>query len=228
MTMKENQQTIYTAYLAFKATENYGALPESKRTAMAEEAEDALQKVKECEVTTRGVYLTTGFRADTDFMLWWIAPSPDAIQTGLRVLNHTELGRRSKASWSFMGLHRPAEFHKDHSPAFVQGVPPKHTVCVYPFTRTPEWYLLPADKRRELLTSHGGLGDDFGDILTNTTMAFGLGDDEWMLAFEAEEIGRIVDMVRKLREAEARLYTSREIPFISGVRTTIGAVIDSL
>lgn len=228
MTEERDQQSIYTAYLAFKATENFGALPEAVRTAMAEEAENVLQEVLEQEITTRGVYLTTGFRADTDFMLWWIAPSPDAIQAGLRLLNRTELGRRSKASWSFMGLHRPAEFHRDHSPAFVQGVAPKQTICVYPFTRTPEWYLLPPEKRRELLTSHGGLGDDFGDILTNTTMAFGLGDDEWMLAFEAEEIGRIVDMVRKLREAEARLYTLREIPFISGVRTTIGEVIDSL
>lgn len=228
MTEKQNQQTIYTAYLAFKATENYGALPEDKRACMAEEAEAVLDKAKENEITTRGVYLTTGFRADTDFMLWWIAPSPDAIQAGLRLLHHTELGQRSKASWSFMGLHRPAEFHRDHAPAFVKGEPPKHTICVYPFTRTPEWYLLPPDKRRELLTSHGGLGEDFGDILTNTTMAFGLGDDEWMLAFEAEELGRIVDMVRKLREAEARLYTLREVPFITGIRTTITEVINSL
>lgn len=88
--------------------------------------------------------------------------------------------------------------------------------------------MLPGEKRRQLLTEHGGLGAGFDDVLTNTTMAFGLGDDEWMLAFEADELGRIVDMVRKLREAEARLYTKRETPFISGVRMSITEVIESL
>lgn len=220
--------TVYTAYLAFKTTENFSTLPEEERQAMAQEAEAVLETVKENEVTTRGVYLTTGFRADTDFMLWWIAPSPQAIQAGLRLLNRTRLGRRIKASWSFMGLVRPAEFHRDHSPAFLRGEPPKGTICVYPFTRTPEWYLLPGEKRRQLLTEHGELGAGFDDVLTNTTMAFGLGDDEWMLAFEADELGRIVDMVRKLREAEARLYTKRETPFISGVRMSITEVIESL
>lgn len=228
MSTMTDQQSIYTAYLAFKARENFSALPEAERKAIVEEAEAVLQEVNDNDVSTRGIYLTTGFRADTDFMLWWIAPSPEAIQAGLRLLNKTELGRRIEASWSFMGLHRPAEFHRDHSPAFVQGVPPKETICVYPFTRTPEWYLLEPEKRRELLTYHGDLAGDFDDILTNTTMAFGLGDDEWMLAFEAEELGRIVDMVRRLREAEARLYTLREIPFISGIRTTIAEVIDSV
>lgn len=117
--------TVYTAYLAFKATENFSTLPEEERQAMAQEAEAVLETVKENEVTTRGVYLTTGFRADTDFMLWWIAPSPQAIQAGLRLLNRTRLGRRIKASWSFMGLVRPAEFHRDHSPAFLRGEPTK-------------------------------------------------------------------------------------------------------
>ena len=64
-------------------------------------------------------------------MLWWIAPFAQAIQAGLRLLNRTRLGRRMKASWSFMGLVRPAEFHRDHSPAFLRGEPPKGTICVY-------------------------------------------------------------------------------------------------
>lgn len=221
-------RSTYVAYLAFKTTENFGSLTPNMRKTMAQEVEQVIQDITESDVSTRGTYLTTGFRADTDFMLWWIAPTPDAIQSALSRLGKTELGRRIKASWSFMGLHRPAEFHRDHAPAFIQGKPPQRTICVYPFTRTPEWYLLPPDERRELLTSHGQLGADFDDVLTNTTMGFGLGDDEWVLAFEAEDLGRIVDMIRKLREAEARLYTLNEVPFISGIRMSIEDIINSL
>lgn len=223
-----NTMQTYVAYLAFKAKERLSSLGSDERTRMVEEISRLFNNSAENELKTRGVYLTTGFRADTDFMIWWIAPTPQAIQAGIKALNQSELGRRIEASWSFVGLHRPAEFHHDHSPAFVQGIPPKETICVYPFTRTPEWYLLPSAERRELLTSHGQLGADFDDVLTNTTMGFGLGDDEWVLAFEADDLGRIVDMIRKLREAEARRYTSREIPFISGVRMSIEEVIHNL
>lgn len=229
MTLQTNDNaSVYTAYLAFKTTDNFGTLTPTHRKAMADEVNAFLNKSGNADLTTRGVYLTTGFRADTDLMFWWIAPTPEVIQTGIRDLGRTELGRYIEASWSFMGLHRPAEFHRDHAPAFVQGTPPSRTICVYPFTRTPDWYLLPANDRRELITTHGQMGKDFGDVLTNTTMGFGLGDDEWVLAFEAEELGRIVDMIRKLREAEARRYTLNEVPFISGIRMNIGDVIDHL
>lgn len=224
----EKNGSIYVAYLAFKTTENFGSLTPQLLSTMSNEVEKVLQDLTDSGVTVRGSYLTTGFRADTDFMLWWIAPNPEAIQAGIKALSRTELGRRIKASWSFMGLHRPAEFNRDHAPAFVQGLPPSRTVCVYPFTRTPEWYLLPPSERRDLLTSHGQLGNDFGDILANTTMGFGLGDDEWVLAFEADDLSRIVDMIRKLREAEARRYTLREIPFISGIRMNIKEIINSI
>ena len=35
------------------------------------------------ELTTRGIYVTSPFRADTDLMVWWITPTPDAIHDGL-------------------------------------------------------------------------------------------------------------------------------------------------
>jgi chlorite dismutase len=73
----------------------------------------------------------------------------------------------------------------------VKGDPPKKYLNVYPFVRTPEWYLLPPEERAELLREHGVAGREFPDVLANTTSAFGINDWEWILAFEADELDRL-------------------------------------
>jgi chlorite dismutase len=156
-------------------------------------------------------------------MMWWVGPSPDDHQELLAAFRRTPLGRRLDLSWAFMGLVRPAEFTADHAPAFVRGEAPKRYACVYPFVRAPEWYLLPAEQRAELLREHGEMGREFPDVLANTTSAFGLGDWEWILAFEADDLSRIVDCIRRLRQAEARRYTKEEVPFVTGIRKDLAA-----
>jgi len=130
----------------------------------------------------------------------------------------TALGKRLDLTWAFMGMVRPAEFSRDHVPAFVRGEPPRPYVCVYPFVRSVEWYLLPAEERRDLLVEHGVMGREFPQVLANTTSNFGIGDWEWILAFESDRLDRIVECIRRLREAEARRYTKEEVPFITGIR----------
>jgi chlorite dismutase len=94
--------------------------------------------------------------------------------------------------------------------------------------RTPEWYLLDPERRRSLLIEHGRMGRDYPDVRANTVSAFGLGDYEWLLAFEADDVGRIVDLIRHLRAAEARLYTKNELPFITGLRRPLAEILAEL
>jgi chlorite dismutase len=65
-------------------------------------------------------------------------------------------------------------------------------------------------------------------VLPNTTSAFGLGDWEWILAFEADDLTKIVDCIRRLREAEARRYTKLDVPFVVGIRTELGEALRNL
>ena len=58
--------------------------------------------------------------------------------------------------------------------------------------------------------------------------AFALGDYEWILAFEAEELHRIVDLMRELRASRARLHVREEIPFFTGPRVNVGAAVAAL
>jgi chlorite dismutase len=81
------------------------------------------------------------------------------------------------------------------------------------------YYLLPKWEREALLRDHGLAGHEFvPGILTIGVHAFGLGDYEWLLSFETDNLGLLVDCVRRLRDCKARLYMQHEWPFIVGRR----------
>ena len=194
----------------------------------AENEWETLFKEFDDRVTLRGIYTAQGFRPDADVLLWWVGASPDDLQALFSRFRRTLLGRRLELTWSFLGAARPAEFNPQHSPAFLRGEKPRKYLCVYPFARTPEWYLLPPEERSALLKEHGEMGREFPDVLPNTTSGFGLGDWEWILAFEAEELHRIVDCIRRLRDAGARRFTREEVPFVIGIRRQLGPAVRDL
>lgn len=217
-------ETIYALYPVFKGREEAPGLD----VGPAADEVEALFGSWGDSVTVRGTYSTVGFRADADLMLWLLGPSAEAVQDALVAFRRTAVGRVLSLTWSFMGVVRPAEFTADHLPAFVRGEPPRRYLNVYPFVRMPEWYLLPREERAAMLREHGEIGRRFPDVLANTTSAFGLNDWEWILAFEADELDRIVDCIRALREAEARRYTKEEVPFVTGIRKDVRSVLADL
>ena len=89
-------------------------------------------------------------------------------------------------------------------------------MCVYPFVRSYEWYLLPDEERRAMLVEHGQMAREYPDVRANTVASFALGDYEWILAFEADELHRIVDLMRELRASTARRHVREELPVLHG------------
>jgi chlorite dismutase len=179
---------------------------------------DLLDKLAADDVVTRGVYDVSGFRADADLLVWWHSPTPEGLQDAYTRFRRTRFGRRLDPVWSQVALHRPAEFNKGHVPAFMADEEPRGYVCVYPFVRSYEWYLLPDDERRALLAEHGQMARAYPDVRANTVSSFALGDYEWILAFESDELHRIVDLMRHLRGSETRRHVREEIPFFTGPR----------
>ena len=179
-------------------------------------------------VVTRGVYDIQGMRADADYLLWTIAPTSDELQEAYATFRRTRLGRASEPAWSAMALHRPAEFNKGHIPAFLAGEEPRGYVCVYPFVRSYEWYLLNPAERRRMLAEHGLMAREYPDVRANTVASFALSDYEWLLAFEADELHRIVDLMRHLRGAAARRHTRIETPFFAGRRKPPAQLVTDL
>ena len=220
-----NELVRYVMWSVFKVTR---PVDPSAREALAAEVDDLLTQLGDKGVLTRGVYDVAGLRADADFMFWWVAPTSGDLQDAYQRFRQTSLGRHCEPVWSQMALHRPAEFNKSHIPAYLAGEDPKAFVCVYPFVRSYEWYLLPDEERREMLAGHGQMARDYPDVRANTVASFALGDYEWILAFEADELHRIVDLMRHLRGSAARRHVREEVPFYTGSRKPVSELVATL
>jgi hydrogen peroxide-dependent heme synthase len=219
-----NDKIVYTMWSVFRAEP--GRLDD--RDTAATELAEYLDALSDKGVTVRGVYDVAGLRADADFLVWWHAEEIEQLQAAYSGLRRTALGRASSPVWSQAALHRPAEFNKSHIPAFVAGEQARRYVCVYPFVRSYEWYLLPDEERRGMLAEHGHMARDYPDVRANTVPAFALGDYEWILAFEADELDRIVDLMRHLRGSSARRHVRDEIPFYTGPRVAPAELVANL
>ena len=180
------------------------------------------------DIVVRGWYDIAGMRADADILLWTHGPTADALQAVYHDVRRSGLGRHLAPVWSNVGMHQPAEFNKSHVPAFLAGERARGYLCLYPFVRSYEWYLLPDEERRALLVEHGMMGRDFPDVRANTVSSFALGDYEWLLAFEADDLPRIVELMRHLRGSGARRHVREETPFFTGPRRPIAELIADL
>jgi len=208
-----NSTIRYTVWSVFRLRDVLG---DADRGAEAAEVTHLLEKLAADDVVTRGVYDLSGIRADADLLVWWHAATPEQVQDAYNRFRRTGFGRRLDPVWSQLAMHRPAEFNKGHVPAFMAEEEARGYICVYPFVRSYEWYLLPDDERRAMLAEHGQMGREYADVRANTVASFALGDYEWILAFEADELHRIVDLMRHLRASTARRHVREEIPFYTG------------
>jgi peroxiredoxin len=220
-----NNVIRYTAWSVFRSVRPVGELD---RQSLAAEVAELFDQLVAKDVVVRGTYDVSALRADADLMVWWHAPSADLLQDAYSRLRRTRLGGHLQPVWSNMALHRPAEFNKSHVPAFLADEPPRAYVCVYPFVRSYDWYLLPDEDRRRMLADHGKMARGYPDVRANTVASFSLGDYEWILAFEADELHRIVDLMRHLRASDARRHVREEVPFYTGRRRTPTELLSSL
>ncbi|MER7070685.1 hydrogen peroxide-dependent heme synthase [Terrabacter sp. NPDC000476] len=223
--MREINDTIrYCMWSVFSAVTPLG----DDRDKHVAELEAFLEEVAGEGVVVRGLYDVAGLRGDADFMVWWHAETIEALQSAYHRLLRTELGSHLEPVWSAAALHRPAEFNKSHIPAFMADEVSRKYVCVYPFVRSYEWYLLDDGERRDLLREHGQMARDYPDVRANTIASFALGDYEWLLAFEADELHRIVDLMRELRASRARMHVREEIPFFTGPKVEPAQLVANL
>ena len=220
---REINETIrYTCWAVFART---GIAPPPGAAA---ELSAVVAKLEKDDVIVRGFYDVSAMRADADLMIWLHAPTAEQVQAAVREIRLTSLADSMELEFSTMGIHRPAEFNKGHVPAFMAGIEPCEWVCMYPFVRSYDWYLIPEEERRAMLVEHGMMGRDYTMIKSNTVAAFALGDYEWVLALESPELHEIVDMMRQLRSSQARRHVREEIPFYTGRLIDAATAVDIL
>jgi chlorite dismutase len=174
-------------------------------------------------------YTTLGLRDDADFLFWFASKSVDEIQDAISKLYLTVFGKYITPSLVYLSCTRPSIYAKKGTTiSFVADNEPKKYVVVYPFTKTREWYLLPRAQRQKMMDEHIDLGKKYPQIILNTTYSFGIHDEDFMLAFETDDLRDFQNLIMDLRETKVSTYVKVDTPMIVCVKKDIIPLISSL
>ena len=179
-------------------------------------------------------YSTAGLKADTDFVLWRISSTPDVFQEQTKLMNKSRLGGYLSTSHSFLAMTKRSmyidkldPFHTAESRTHI--IPGKRKyLFIYPFVKSRDWYLLPVERRQEIMDVHIRAGNKYPSVKLNTTYSFGLDDQDFVVAFETEEPKDFLDLVMELRETESSKYTVRDTPIFTCIQMPMEQILDQL
>lgn len=190
---------------------------------IAEHAEDKL-------IRTFGLY---GIRSDCDFMIWQATYDLDDLRLLNSQLRRSLMGPYLRESSSFLSMTKRSVYvgknaRGAHDPRLVITPDDKKYLFVYPFVKTRPWYALPLEDRKRMMAEHIRVGLKYPSVSLNTTYSFGLDDQEFVVAFETDNIADFLDLVQELRETEASSYTLRDTPMFTCVAQSIGEILEAL
>jgi len=256
--------SIFAAFWLYRLDPAWRRLKPDAQRAGKEAFTRALAE-RDPRVTLRGAYSLVGLRNDADLLLWAHGTDLDAMQRLAVDLSHTGLGQYLTSAYTYIGVVGGGRYDPEHRPSFLRGMPPRNFLSMYPFTKTSEWYLLPYERRREMMADHGRLGRKYtvpreaqdtagqghgapnsghtakpaitvaepasaagGTVLSNTVDAYGLGDYEFIVAFESDDPAELCRMVEELRTVEVRRFTKVDTPIFLGRRREPADVLADL
>ncbi len=223
--MSENNDQYYFNFSFFKVDPKWRWMADLAKEESAKEVEIV---IKNSGIMFRS-YSNLGLRDDADFLFWFAAKSVEEIQKVIEKLYKTVFGKYIIPSLTYLSCTRPSLYVQEQKPqGFVSGTEPKKHVIVYPFTKTREWYLLSKEKRQEIMDEHIAISKKYPQIILNTTYSFGIHDEDFMLAFEVDDIRDFQDLIMDLRESQVSTYVKNDIPMIVSVKKDIIPLISSL
>jgi chlorite dismutase len=167
-----------------------------------------------------------GTRGDADLMLLAEAENLDRIHEFHVVLQQSGLMRWCAQPHSFLGMRKASEYSDDerHRPRAFRG----KYVFVYPFVKTRAWYALDRDERWRIMQEHIRVGRETPTVDNHTTYSFGLDDQEFVVAFDTDDVGAFLDLVQRLRTTEASAFTLRDTPSFTCLRTSVERAVNAL
>ena len=223
--MSEEDGQYYFNFSFFKVDPKWRWMADLAKEESGKEVENIL---KNSRIMFRS-YSNLGLRDDTDFMFWFAAKTVQEIQTVSEKLYKTVFGKYIIPSRTYLSCTRPSLYVEEQKlTGFLAGDTPKKHVIVYPFTKTREWYLLPKEKRQEIMDEHINVSKKYPQVVLNTTYSFGIHDEDFMLAFEVDDIKDFQDLIMDLRETQVSTYVKNDIPMIVCAKKDVVPLISSL
>ncbi len=204
-----------------------------RRRSAAERAADKAEFAAACNEFSSTHYLRAyslvGTRGDCDLLVRAIAPSLDPIHELHVLLNQSGLMRWADVPHSYLALTKESPYsdQPDQPLAPRDGADSKYLI-VYPMWKKREWYMLSAEERMRVMRDHIAVARRFTGIETNTAYSFGLDDQEFVVAFDADDPSEFLDLVQELRSTESSAYTASETPIFTCIRSSVERALDAL
>lgn len=234
---EQPQRRQFVTFGCYKVDPLWRRLPEKERTQGKHEFCEVVKEYVDKGVEEGAIilpYSTIGIRGDTDFFLWRISYSLEALQEMGGKLLATGLGNYLHTPYSYLSMTKRSLYlagHQHEGQADSRGtlVPGQFKyIFVYPFVKTRAWYLLTEATRMGMMKEHIAVGHKYPSVKLNTTYSFGLCDQDFVVAFESDNPADFVDLVMELRASQGSEYTVRDTPIFTGVRGGIDDVLNTL
>ena len=174
-----------------------------------------------------------GLRSDCDLMLWQATYDVDDLQNVSSRIRRSAMGPYLRETHAFLSMTKRSVYvgkqaRGAHDPRLVITPEDKKYLFVYPFVKTRAWYALPLDERKRMMNEHIRIGITYPSVKLNTTYSFGLDDQEFVVAFETDEVADFLDLVQDLRETEASRYTLRDTPMFTCVARPLEEILEAI
>ena len=205
--------------LFFQVDPAWRRLSEEERCAGRREFACIVEQATERDGVKTFAYSTLGLKVDADFMLWRIADSLDQLQEMLSRLLQTGLGRYLRVTHNLFGMTRPSTYTRRRTTQ-EQAIDERERLryfTVYPFSKTTEWYLMSKDARQGMMNEHMRVGHEYAEVRQVLLYTFGLDDQEFVVAYETDDLYSYQGLLMALRSTEARRYTLKDQPIFTAI-----------
>lgn len=223
---QQQPPTYYLNFTFFKVDPKWRWLNEIGKDEAAKEFATLIE-VANTKMKVR-TYSTVGLREDADMMVWMISDSIEKTQILASKIYTTVFGKYVTPSYVYLSSNRPSIYSSRVTPGFMTDEEPLKYVIVYPFIKSREWYLLPFEQRREMMEEHIAVGRKFPQVRLNTTYSFGIDDQDFMLAFETQDVPAFQELIMQLRETQVSRYVVRDTPMLLCVHKKPEDILKSL
>ena len=222
----KKEEQLFLNFSFFKVDPKWRWLNEIGKEEAAKEFENLLEVAN----TKMKVipYSTIGLRSDADFMLWMIADTIEKMQILTSKIYFTVLGKYIEPSQIYLSSSRKSIYSNQVKSGFMTNQNPLKYNIVYPFIKSREWYLLPFEKRKKMMEEHIEVGRKFPNIRLNTSYSFGIHDQDFLLAFETDNLNDFQNLIMQLRETKVSKYVVKDTPMIVCIHKNMEQVIKSL
>ena len=196
--------------------------------------QELIRIVEECrEHSLVRSFSLFGLRSDCDFMLWQATYTTEELQGVSSRIRCSAMGPYLRESHAFLSMTKRSVYvgknaRGAHDPRLIITPEDKKYLFVYPFVKTRAWYALPLADRKRMMNEHIRIGLTYPSVSINTTYSFGLDDQEFVVAFESDEISDFLDLVQELRETEASSFTLRDTPMFTCVAQPLDEILEAI